>query len=387
MADEIETADESQIPADLKEVERWFVRRGIPFFIHEYNAREDIFTRALPILALVLVIRMVDAADLGWALWADTLLVLGAFAAILTAWALFNRKRNRRPFAKTKVSRIELAAFVLLPALVVLNFLSSGDAALNVLGGLGWLLVIYLVTSFGLVSLTRWAIDETFGSLLATLRLFTKALPLLLLFFMFLFINAEAWQTAGTVEPELLYAVFGLFGAMAMLFVLSSLPKELEKLTNFETADELVALCESSPLRPVDAASVDTSDIAPLSRLEWSNVGLVVLFNQLLQILLVSALIGAFFVVFGLLIIRPDTIAQWTGADPEFWWRSFSVLGHDIQLNLELLKVSGFLAAFAGMYFSVFAITDPTFRSEFYDNIVHEVREAVAVRAVYRARS
>ena len=36
------------------DVERWFIRRGLPHFIHNYNAAEDVFTRALPILSLVL---------------------------------------------------------------------------------------------------------------------------------------------------------------------------------------------------------------------------------------------------------------------------------------------------------------------------------------------
>ena len=47
--------------------------------------------------------------------------------------------------------------------------------------------------------------------------------------------------------------------------------------------------------------------------------------------------------------------------------------------------MSGFLAAFAGLYFSVYMITDATFRREFFEDIVDEARENLAVRAAYRA--
>ena len=41
-------------PDQLAEVERWFVRRGVPHFIDHYTAVTDIWTRALPPLSLLL---------------------------------------------------------------------------------------------------------------------------------------------------------------------------------------------------------------------------------------------------------------------------------------------------------------------------------------------
>ena len=34
-------------------VERWFIRQGIPHFIHRYSAGQDVLTRAVPVLSLV----------------------------------------------------------------------------------------------------------------------------------------------------------------------------------------------------------------------------------------------------------------------------------------------------------------------------------------------
>ena len=50
----------------------------------------------------------------------------------------------------------------------------------------------------------------------------------------------------------------------------------------------------------------------PLTRADRLNVAIVVLFNLGLQIVLVSAAIGLFYVVFGLFAVRADTILVWT---------------------------------------------------------------------------
>ena len=62
---------------------------------------------------------------------------------------------------------------------------------------------------------------------------------------------------------------------------------------------------------------------------------------------------------------------------------SFGLGDHTVTITLELLKVSGFLAMFSGFYFAVYAVTDATFREEFYVDVVSPVRKAFAVRAVY----
>jgi hypothetical protein len=43
-----------------------------------------------------------------------------------------------------------------------------------------------------------------------------------------------------------------------------------------------------------------------------------------------------------------------------------------------------FLGAFAGMYFTVLLSTDDTYRNEFADDVGPEIRQALAVREVYR---
>ena len=52
---------------------------------------------------------------------------------------------------------------------------------------------------------------------------------------------------------------------------------------------------------------------------------------------------------------------------------------------MELLQVSIFLAAFSGLYFTVYAVTDEVYRKQFFNSIVHELERAVSVRVAYRA--
>lgn len=43
----------------VEDVERWFVRRGLPHAIDDYSAREDAPTRTVPFLSLVFLAEVV----------------------------------------------------------------------------------------------------------------------------------------------------------------------------------------------------------------------------------------------------------------------------------------------------------------------------------------
>lgn len=58
--------------------------------------------------------------------------------------------------------------------------------------------------------------------------------------------------------------------------------------------------------------------------------------------------------------------------------------GRQLVLSEPLIRVSAFLGAFSGMYFTVVLTTDDTYRTEFSDDVGPEIREALAVRTAYR---
>jgi hypothetical protein len=108
----------------------------------------------------------------------------------------------------------------------------------------------------------------------------------------------------------------------------------------------------------------------------------VLLFTRAVQITLVALSMGAFLVLFGFLAIPASLIETWLATPPHVL-ATLTVGGRELALTEELLRVAGFQAAFTGLYFTVFVVTDSTYREEFKENVVSELREAFAVRAVY----
>jgi signal transduction histidine kinase len=112
------------------------------------------------------------------------------------------------------------------------------------------------------------------------------------------------------------------------------------------------------------------------------NVSLILVFSQGVRIVLVGLIIGLFYVVFGLFTVRLETIAQWTTDTPDVLAR-WNWFGHRVVITWELLRVSGFIAAFSALQFSVSAVTDDAYRREFFADTISEIRDALAVRLLY----
>ena len=68
-------------------------------------------------------------------------------------------------------------------------------------GNLVLLGLIYAVVGLGLVSILRWTLGRLVGQLRASFELFARAVPLLMIFSVVLFLTNEVWQVFTTVEP------------------------------------------------------------------------------------------------------------------------------------------------------------------------------------------
>lgn len=370
--------------------ERWFLRRGTPHLIDGYRAGEDIFTRMLPVLGLIFALELLGAANLDWTWWQNVLALLGAVGVALAVWAGVNLLRGRPRFGPPDdVGPIELAAFVLVPPLLPVLFGGQVGAALaTVAGNLAVLGLIYLVTSYGLLPMTRWAFVQTGRQVGAVLSLFGRALPLLLLFSVALFVNTEVWQVAAALDGALFALTLGFFVVAGLGFLLVRLPGEVAALGTARTDEEdLTAALAASPLAGVELAGIERAapDPAPLSRRQKGNLLLVLLFSQAVQVVLVTAAIAGFFFVFGLIAIRPEVIDAWLGEIGRGELARWTWWGRDIVLTRALVHVAGFLGALSGFYFTVYVITDSTYREEFFTEIVGEVRQSLVVRRVYLA--
>ncbi len=368
------------------EVERWLLRRGVPHFISGYSASEDVLTRMLPLLTFIFLAELFSATSLDWPWWANLLAPLGGLAVLLGGWAGVNVLRGRRPWQRPdRVGSVEVAVFVLVPAVVPLVFGGHvGEAAFTAGQNLVALGLVYAATSYGVVPMTQWALGRVVRELGATVDLLARALPLLLLFATVLFLTAEVWDAAGGLPGAFLTATVLLFVAMGALFLFVRLPREMAGIARFGSWEDVLSLVAGTPAARLAPATAPPGGVRDLTGRQRGNLALVLLFSQGLQILLVSVLLGAFFVAFGLVVMTAGTVRTWTGAAPHVLL-AFHAFGRRVVLTEELLRVATFIAAFSGLYFCVYALTDPTYRGEFYEGIEREMRENLAVRAVYLA--
>jgi hypothetical protein len=342
--------------------ERRFRAAGLPLLIEDYSASEDIFTRVAPLLALVAFVEVLGAVDLSWPWWANLLTVLGALAILLGALALRNRARGRRALAiPERVGTMELAGFVLVPALLPAIFNQQLTSALvTALGNAALLLVAWGVVGFGLLSIVRWAAARLVTQLAASIPLVARAVPLLMLFAVVLFLTTEMWQVFAEIDDASLIAITALLVAIGSLFAIGRLPRE------------------------VDALAEQVGGGPPLRTAQRLNVAMVLFVSQALQVLVVALAVGAFFVVFGLLAIDDGVLRAWLG-HPGHELFDVALFGIDVRPTRELLRVSAAIAALSGLYYAIAVLTDPTYREEFLDEVTGDMRLTFAARTEYLA--
>ena len=321
--------------SELREVERWFVGHGLPYFVDEIRST---------VLLRLSRGRMVVVLVVG--------LLLGVVAGLVVG-------------------------------------LLSGESSLGVSGGasvaLGWG-VLYALQALRAQVIATWALRRAFGSLGLLLPLLTRALPMLLLFITFLFINTEVWQVASALHGGVLWGTVLFFGVAAVLFLVPRLAEELDLFDDSIVDSDLIAASRGTPLesaaqRLVDD-DIDLPEEAQVTGLQMVNLVLVLVIAQAVQVLLLALAVFVFFIVFGAVAIDDSVIRSWlavpAGEELEY------VFGMSL-VPLALVKVSVFLASFSGLYFTVYAITDELYRKEFFTVIMNELRRAVGARVIYRA--
>ncbi len=348
----------------LADYERRFRRAGLPLLSEDYSARSDVFNRAFPLLALVLLAELVAALDVDWSPLANAAAVAGALAVTLAVVAFVNRARGRRALAIPQdVGTVELALFVLVPAAVQAS-VHGGWGLVVLAGNLALLGLVALTFGFGLGAIVVWAARRLSGQLARSLLLLARAIPLLLFFSLVLFLTTEMWQVFGERAGATLAAIGLLLALVATAFLVVRLPREISRLER-------------------DVAS-DEADCPPLRPLQRANVGLVLLISHGLQIVVVTLAIGAFFVAFGTIAVDADVLHAWTGESGHALF-SVTVLDVPLRPTTELLRVSGAIAALSGVYYAISVLTDSAYREEFLDEITAQMRVTFAARAEYLA--
>lgn len=323
---------------EVAAAERWFVDHGLPYFVDDQRAA---VARGLGRARLVPVFALAVLAGVAGGIGVGALADAGAAAGM---------------GAGMTVAGVVLAAYAV--------------ATLR-----AWIVV-------------GWAVRRTLRSFGLVLPLVTRALPLLLLFITFLFINAEVWQVAASLDGGVLWVTVLLFAAIAVGFLLTRLPEELDSVDDEVESRQLVDACAGTPLEAAARRVADRMEKvgavdAEVTGLQKANLVLVLLVAQAVQVLLLALAVFAFFIVFGVVAMEPAVVSSWTGGSlhaldgPVGSW-----LGD--RLSLELVRVATFLAAFSGLYFTVYAVTDELYRKQFFSVVIRELERAVSARVAYR---
>jgi len=371
-----------------RRTERWFVHQGLPHFITGYRATTDVWTRAVPFLTVVFVAELFFTFDEDREGWREVLPFLAGLAIVTVAVVAVNRLRGRRPLQRPdRIGTPELALFVLVPALLPALFSKDHvtDAGAAIALNLTILALTYLVTSYGVVPMTRWALGRTAEQVGNVADLMVRSLPLLLLFATVLFINAEIWQVGSDFEAPFFLLSLGMLFLAGTAFLILRQERELAAVSTFATWDEAREAAGSAPVAevPVDELA-GVPDPPPLDRRERVNLSMVLVFGQGLQILLVATAIGLFYVLFGLVAIREATMTAWVGdgLDPI---GALQLFGNEVLLTWDLVRVAILIAALSAVQLTFSSLTDQTYREEFLEGMLAEVREALAARAIYGA--
>jgi len=386
---------EERTPGDRRRCERWFVRRGLPHLIENYSATTDVLTRMAPFLAVVLFSELFLSFGDRWKGWAQLWAFLAGLAAMTAVAASVNRLRGRRPFQlPDDIGPFEIGLFVMLP-LAPTAIGSQTALAENLAWIVGFNVVVlvvgYAVTSWGLLSMFRWSLGQLRYQIGDITTLAMKSLPILLVFSAFVFLNAEMWQVANDFTLPFFGVVCLLVGALTSAFVAVSVRRITVDLDRFGSWHDVRARCEGSPVQDLVPADSDAPPDSPsLGRLAEFNVGLLLFVSQIIQIMLVGLVITVFYVVFGLFAVREETLVLWTTAAElsraEDWAYYATLLGGEVVFTRQLMLVSTFIGLVAALQFAVHVVTDEAYRAEFAAEMTDEVREALAVRAVYLRR-
>jgi hypothetical protein len=353
------------VDANLTEYETRFRRAGLPLFIEDYSATEDIFNRSVPLLGLVFIGECVLAVDKNWAWWQNLLALAGGMAILLTAAVVINRVRGRRWSAiPERVGKTELAAFVIVPAIIPLVFGGQiRQAVLTAVANLLILGLVYLIVGYALIATLRWAAVRVLGELAGSVAILARAVPLLLIVVLLLVLTQETWLTLAELPVAFVVLVSMLFAVTAAVFLAARLPGEVRELER-----EL------------------GTDAPPLRRRQRLNVGVVLFVSQAEQVVVVSLGVFVFFVLFGVLTLPEATQEIFLNGHQVDVLLSFTLFDRELVVTRELLRVSIGLAAFSGLYYAIAVLNDPAYRQEFLDDLTKEMRETFRLRGEYLER-
>jgi hypothetical protein len=377
------------------QIEKWFARQGLPLFIQDYRARRSI-QPAMVILGTLWIIEvLVLPLNRRYSLAFNLVAVVAGLAIVLGAVTVVgNFTRRLGPLPELVCTATTL---VLLPALLPLIFgRQVRDAVLTVAINTGLLALLWLLTG-GIVPVAVWSFKEARRQVFQLLGVLARALPVLFVGVTLLFLTAEIWQIAAQLDLVFLLVVCGLFIAIGTLCLVTQLVREVSGCCDHAEKLEWPSLVER--VRGIKSKRAQCfEELAELhvqrqppkrtspTELQRVNIGVVLLFAETIQILVVSAVLAGFFLVFGLLAVSSPTAKGYLGnvsPNPMPGLPHLMLWGRPIVLMQELVKVTVIIGLFSYLIFVFYAVTEKEYIKTFLRHVDERIRDVLAVYAIY----
>jgi hypothetical protein len=411
----------------LDDVEKWFISRGLPHFIENYKATEDVFNRALPLFVLLVVVQMGLELSSKTVTWRERL-IGGAIglAAVLVVFLVANliRQPERWYRMPRKIGAAEVTLLVLLgPVVGKLSGARWGAVVLDFVANILVLGLVYLLVAYAILPVLRWALKHSFEELGNLGNLASKALPMLALFGTFLFLNVDMWHIASSFEQrsQLWYTTL-FFAAITFLFLMVRLPGEVKDLQGEYYLEAVVVAAADTPLHQHVGDLDDQLPQLMTNTRQRMNMLFVLAFTQVIQILLLSVVVFLYFVSLGKLAVTNAQVADWlhtpecpktaqltgvhhtpeafmkacgfaTREQAETWLKIIDpgklfgfparIPGTNLAFSEPLLRTAILLTTFSAFFFAVSAVTDEAYRKDFFESITGKLAKCLTIRCGY----
>ena len=272
-----------------------------------------------------------------------------------------------------------------LPAFVVTSLIN-----------LTYFFVAVLIVRIGLDRIAQWAGHEARHNLRGVAKGLARGLPLLLVFTVFLFMNAELWQVVILAGTGAYLGLVALLFALGLAFVVFSSSQQLTGQSAFDDwpAVRAAALRDGDgrpdpPTGGVLRTQLDGLErSAPrlprfqLRRLGWFNATAIVTVYQAFIFLPLTIVSWAVFLGLGRLLVPKEVAAEWIYGDAAPAFRADQLVARGF-FDEPWTRVALALAAFSFLYLAVEILSDKAKRDEFFEGVDEAVRQRFAVRLTY----
>ena len=391
-----------------RQVEQWFLRRGLAQLLQGTPVRRGTAVQSAPALVVLFVVVMLGLVpDLLTIAFGYALLV--TVAVLVVSWVISSLIHHRRPFAPVgTIGWFEALAFVLVPPLVILAakrgagvttqvsdeygspYTLPNDWVVNALLALSLqvtlLVMVILLTKSGLASVSRWLARETIAGVSGSAGALAGALPVLLGVVFLFFLNPGVWASVGKLSTNAYGLLIALLVVLSAAFLGSRRQLDVTSMARFEDAEALRQALVGTPMESDERAEAAVARLTfpvtvPLQGLQGLNIRLVAVLSRLVVAAVVGSAVFLFFTVLGLIVVDAEVVKGWTRESPTVLWQYRSAVRTYI-ISAQQMRVAGFLGVFSGFYYSLVSATDARLRIDARDAAGDMLRQALALRAV-----